>query len=559
MEYWYTAQLRNYRLQFIRAFSNFYYKTGVNADGTEALVRVPCRYGDPTRIAAMVVRGNSENKVLTTPFITCHISALAMAPNRRQGPQIEETIVVNERGWNQDDSQYLNTPGGRYNIQRYMPVPYEMTMTVSIWTNNESVKEQLLEQIMVLYNPAIEIQTSNNPLDWTVLSWIQMNETITWSSRTIPIGTDNPIDVATLDFRFPIWINPPAKVLQQNIIQNIITSMVDANALLDGNISTINQDTYAWTEYEFLNRKVITPGNFSILTSWLGDNTYALSLASRGGDLHDGQRNATVTFSKANPTLVLGSKFSFNGIEISVTTTNLATFVDQCQSLCLGTSYNVQLQNLNQLMFINNTAGDNVFVNLVGDALTPMGLLATTYPGGNWSWWRLFLAYGNVHDYYTFNVNASQLRVTLGPLENTNQFQASGWINFHPFDQNKILWILDPATLPTTTLPDINAIVNPLAKGPSAGLPPVNVGQRYLLTETPAENTAAWGNITADPGDIVEFDGATWQVSFQASNNRGVIQYAINQFTGKLLIWDGTQWADYILNRYGPGYWRLAL
>jgi hypothetical protein len=559
MEYWYTAQLRNYRLQFIRAFSNFYYQTGVNADGSKSLVQVPCRYGDETRIAAMVVQGNSENKLLTTPFITCYITGLTTSATRRQAPQLEESIQVDERQYDQDLQAYDNTPGNRYTIKRYMAVPYDLTMTVAIWTNNESVKEQLLEQIMTLYNPAIEIQTSNNPLDWTVLSYIEMNSDIQWTSRTIPMGTNNPIDVTTMTFKFPIWINPPAKVQRQSIIQTIITSMLDMNNLLDGNVSTITNELYAWTDYEFLNRKVITPGNFSITLAWIGNNTYALTLGGRAGDTKDDQHNATVTFSKPNPTLTRGTTFSFNGIEIPVTTTNLATFVDQCQTLCLNTSYNVQLQNFNQLMFINNTAGNNVFGNTVGDALTPMGLLATTYPGGDWAWWRLFLAYGTVHTYVDYNINASQLRVTLGPLENVGQYQASGWIDYHPYDQNKILWTVDPATLPNTTLSPITAVVNPLTKGPAAGLPPATVGQRYLLTEMPAIDSAAWGKIVANADDIIEFDGIKWSVSFSASNYAGNVQYVTNQFSGKLLIWDGQQWADYIVNRYGPGYWNLAL
>lgn len=559
MEYWYTAQLRNYRLQFIRAFSNFYYQTGVNADGSKALVRVPCRYGDPTRIASMVVRGNSENKLLTTPFITCYISGMSTAAARRQAPQLEESIQVDERQYDQDTQQYDNTPGNRYTIKRYMAVPYDMTMEVNIWTNNESVKEQLLEQIMTLYNPAIEIQTSNNPLDWTVLSYIEMMDQLTWTSRTIPMGTENPIDVCTLKFRFPIWINPPAKVLKQSIIQTIITSIINEADLLDGNSATINSDLYAWTEYEFLNRKVITPGNFSIYLHYVGNNVYELSLTGRAGDQHDDQHNATVSFSKENPQLLLGTSFRFNDIEIPINTTNLPAFVDVCQNACLGSSYNVQLQNLNQLQFINNTAKDNVFANVQGDALAGLGILPTTYPGGNWAWWRLFLAYGTLHPYAIYNLNASQLRITLGPLEDLNKWQATGWIDQHPFDQNKILWTVDPASLPTATLDPITAIVNPLSKGPSAGLPPANIGQRYLLTDKPADDSAAWGTLSAMANDIIGFDGQTWAVVWQATNQRGIVQYLINQYSGKLLIWDGQQWSDYILNRYGPGYWNLAL
>ena len=553
MDYWYTGQLRNYRLQFIRAFSNFSYSIGTNPDGTPQLVRVPCRYGDPTRIAATVVKGNSENKLLTTPFITCWISGLAMAPNRRQGPQVIDTVQVDTRQYDPNSGQYLNTPGNQFSVARYMPVPYELSMSVDIWTPNESVKEQLVEQIMVLYNPSIEIQTSNNPLDWTVLSWIEMQDQITWSSRTIPIGTENPIDVLTMIFRFPIWINPPAQVNQQNLIQNIITSVIEGNKS--------NSDQVDWTEYEFLSRQVVTPGDYSIGLSWIGNNQYTMSLGSTGGDPAELANKATVTFSQVNPTLTPGTSFSFNGIVIPVSTSNIATFVDNAAALMINTSYNIQIQNNNQIMFINNTAGDNVFTNVSGSALAGLGLLATTYPGGTIAWWRLFLPYGILNPYNIYGTNASQLTVwtELPDLNPGSSYQAAGWIQPHPTDQNLIIWTVEPASLPNTTIASITAIVNPLLKGPNVGLPPATVGQSYLLTEKPAQTSAAWETLTADVNDIVTFDGTVWAVTFQATNYLGSMQYVQNLYTGKLLEWNGAQWSEYILPRYAPGYWRLVL
>jgi len=553
MEYWYSGQLRNYRLQFIRAFSNFYYSVGTNPDGTPNLVRCPCRYGDPTRIAATVVKGNSENKLLTTPFITCWISNLAMAPNRRQGPQIIDTVQVDERQYDNDTNSYLNTPGNRYSIARYMPVPYELSMSVDIWSPNESVKEQLVEQIMVLYNPAIEIQTSNNPLDWTVLSWIEMQDQITWSSRTIPIGTDNPIDVLTMVFRFPIWINPPAQVNRQNIIESIITSVIEGNKA--------SSEQVDWTEYEFLSRQVVTPGDYSVTLDWIGNNQYTMSVRNTAGDPVEPSNKATVTFSQENPTLTLGTSFSFNGIVIPITTTNIATFVDNAASLMINTSYNIQLQNKNQIMFINNTGGDNVFENITGSPLYAMGLLAAVYPGGDIAWWRTILAYGSLKPYSAYGSNASQLSVwtSIDQFTPTTSYQATGYIDLHPTNQNLLIWTVEPDSLPTATLEPITAIVNPLEKGPNAGLPPAMFGQSYLLTEKPAITSEAWGNITASANDIVKFDGNTWQVTFQASNNIGSKQYLNNLFTGKLLEWDGSYWSEYLLARYSQGYWRLAL
>ena len=159
--------------------------------------------------------------------------------------------------------------------------------------------------------------------------------------------------------------------------------------------------------------------------------------------------------------------------------------------------------------------------------------------------------------YSKVGVNASQLRVKLTLDNNTDQ--ATGWLDQDPTNQNLLLWRVDPQSLPATTMPPINAVVNPLEKGPNAGLPGADLGQRYLLTEKPALTSVSWGTLDAEADDIVEFNGTNWAVSFNAVTYHGKINYITNLFTGKLLIWDGLQWSEYILPAYRPSYWRLAL
>ena len=56
-----------------------------------------------------------------------------------------------------------------------------------------------MEQILVLFNPALEIQSTDNYLDWTSLSYIELTGT-QFSSRAVPVGVDESIDIATLTF-----------------------------------------------------------------------------------------------------------------------------------------------------------------------------------------------------------------------------------------------------------------------------------------------------------------------------------------------------------------------
>jgi hypothetical protein len=73
----------------------------------------------------------------------------------------------------------------------------------------------------------------------------------------VPIGTDNPIDVATMTFKLPVWITPPAKVKKLGVIQKIIASIHDG----DGNLS----DSVYSDANLLVQRQYFTPLNYGVL------------------------------------------------------------------------------------------------------------------------------------------------------------------------------------------------------------------------------------------------------------------------------------------------------
>lgn len=551
MQYWYSAQLRQYRLQFIRAFSNFYVETGAGGpNNTVERIRVPCRYGDPSRIAASIVRGNSENKLLAVPFITCYINGLAMASSRRQDPQHVSKLQVNERLYDTEKAAYTNQIGNRYTVERYMPVPYDLTMQVDIWTNNLDTKEQLLEQIFVLYNPAIDIQTSVNPIDWTVLTYIEMQDNISWSSRSIPVGTDNPIEVATLQFKVPIWISPPAKVKKQAIIQEIVTNIVQ------GYKEPLATE---WTEYEFFSRTITTPGNAVIKVKNENASTYSFTLCDESGSNVDKEHLPTITNSRSNIDLSTTLSFLWNGLVCNITSSSINDAVADIRRSLTNSNLNCVVFNENQIQFINTDGGDNVFEEITAGGLSRLGLQAATYPGGTLSWWRLLELYGTVKAYSNYGTNASQIRLkTLEDIEQTNT-DIVGWIEIDSIDQNKLLWHADPESFPQTTLGAIDAIIDPQSSGPGVNLPNAMIGVRYLLTNDASNQSAAWGTLSAKENDIIEFDGSTWNTVWTPANNNNTTQYVLNLRSNQVYRWLNGYWARVIESKYAQGYWRLAL
>ena len=224
--YFYDKQLRKYIQKFIRIFAGFQVAMHVNEEGEIVYQTVPVRYGDVSRMAAHIVRENSENMLQTTPFISCHVTGLEPAPNMRTFPQYEETVPVYEKKYNEETNSYENEVGQQYSIKRHQPVPYQLTMQVDMWTSNTEQKLQLLEQILVLFNPTLNIHTNNNAMDWSTLSYVELIAT-TWSMRAIPSGIDDIIDISTMTFTLPVLINPPAKVVKNTVIHTIIDNIED--------------------------------------------------------------------------------------------------------------------------------------------------------------------------------------------------------------------------------------------------------------------------------------------------------------------------------------------
>ena len=545
MDHFYSGQLRNYRMQIIRAFSNFSVKYG---DGT--LRRVPCRYGDPSRIAENVVRGGSENKLLSCPFITVYIRDIAMNNTRRQDPTLVDTVQVNERNYNTETQRYGNDVGNRYTVQRYMPVPYDLTVQVDIWTNNLDSKEQLVEQILVLYNPSIDIQTSVNPLDWSWLSVLEMQESITWTSRSIPQGTENPIDVMTLNFRVPIWINPPAKVKRQSLIQEIITNIIDP---------TSNIAAMEWTTEEFLARVWTTPGNSGIIVGQENGLT-KIQLANSAGVTTDTDQNPTVVWSWANPVVDPGSQFIWNSNTYTISSsTNVAAMVSEIRSQLPNDTYNCLLFNQNQIQFISTNVLDQTFTEVTPGILNSLGLPAT-YNGGTLAWWRFFKPFGDFRSYDQWATQGSKLKIRVTDNPDKNQPAIEGYMDFDPQDQNKIIWRLDTTTLPGTEITAINAVVDPQRSGPNVGLPPAQAGQRYLLVNDMPESNLAWmGNLAAVTNSIVEYDGSSWFVDFDPTAHINDVDWVYSQITGRYLQWKDQNWTNLINGLYRPGQWYLSI
>jgi hypothetical protein len=253
-QFFYDNQIRRFLIQFAKIFSYWEVTKGKDPAGNEILVRVPIMYGDSSRQASTIIANNSASNLPSAPLITYYISGLEYDQRRTQDPTYVDKINVRQRTFNTETGQYESVQGQAFTVERLMPVPYTLRITVDFWTTNYQQKLELIEQLGTLFNPSMEIQSTDNFIDWTSLS-VVYQDGLTFSSRTIPQGTANPIDVMSWKFYMPIWLSNAAKLKKMGVIEKVIASIFKGTALQD----IQNDDLLLGT------RQKITPYGYKVL------------------------------------------------------------------------------------------------------------------------------------------------------------------------------------------------------------------------------------------------------------------------------------------------------
>ena len=556
-QFFYDEQIRRFMLQFARIFSNFDVEYGRDEEGTNhTLIRVPVKYGDWSRQAQTVLQNNSSSTMPSVPMMTFYITGLDYDRPRIQEPNFVSTISVRQRTYDADTDSYETTQGNAFTIDRLMPVPYKLTMNLDIWTSNTNQKMQLLEQILVLFNPSLEIQSTDNYIDWTSLTTCDL-QSVKWSSKVIPVGTNDNIDIATLTFTLPIWISSPAKVKKLGVVERIVARVFDAQG--DASDAILNNDLLLGT------RQVITPYNYQALL--IGNRIQALRPQQV---VENGSLNPILPSAAQTP-----EGFTVSP-ELTLAEEELAK-IQQAQEdltaiLNRDTTLPAEIQNQLTAALAQMDAVKTYVQQQIDDLNTPTlpppedgpystsedpDLAPPVSPPSNLLWHSVVGVYG------VLRPGVSQMR-----LEQEDGTEVIGTIAYDPTDDRFLLFDVDPDSLPQNTLPPVNAVINPLRSGPGEGLDSAMVGQRYLLTEATGSWDGAspveWQGIynqplVANANDIIEFDGIQWVVAFDSTSSPNNLQYVTNITTGIQYKWTGSNWIKSYQGLYPGGQWRLVL
>lgn len=209
--YFYDAQLRAYMLQFATIFQGLQVQTGKGECGEAQMISVPCVIGTKDRVVAAIFAGNTQNRVFSLPTMAIHLQSLSVAPERRKvQAYIDQRVTMPVGGVFPDDLTV---------VKRAMPVPYNCTMELTIYASNTQQMHQILEQILVLFNPDIQIQKSDAPFDWTKLSKVELTDIS--NEENYPSANERRVNIWTLTFEMPIFLSIPMGV-RDDLVRKVI-------------------------------------------------------------------------------------------------------------------------------------------------------------------------------------------------------------------------------------------------------------------------------------------------------------------------------------------------
>lgn len=549
MQFFYDGQIRRYVTQIVRLLSNFVVRY---SDGT--LVRVPVMYGDPDRQVAHIINQNSENSIPSVPRIAVYITEYELNRQRIQEPTFVSKIQIRERAIESDSGGndfYTSEQGKNFTVERLMPTPFDLTVKVDLWTSNTEQKLQILEQILVLFNPSLEIQTTDNYIDWTSLSVVEL-EDVNFSSRAVPIGTNSSIDIASVTLKTPTWLTPPIKIKKLGVVTSIINNIYEGTTGGIGDyVEGLGTDTEAYglglTDYQFTS--TTTVGNFEILVTPEGirmfskakgekDNlAWSILLEQIPGEFRSGL--SKIFLIQKDGTIVVGT-LALNPLDpglLSVIwdpdTAHSNNYIDN-----QGNIQNIDLG-------YDNSTGRGTFDAIVNpQTFNPKRPKGEHFDQPINTGVRYLLVEnlgGGVRE--TFISLRSSKIINTGEnfdVINSSKLFVNGVLTSHLLDN-----VSGKCHIKTTTnIPKgstITYILNFNEDGPDA------------WKSSSGDDTIAYSN------DIISWNGTEWRMIFSAQTRTDSIIYQTNYYTGTQYKWDGVSWTKSFEGEYDRGQWRIQL
>lgn len=222
MTFYYNEQLKKYLIQFMAIFSGMKVKVGKTETEEERLISIPVYYGSMDRVVAYMMSAHTQNKPLRIPAMSAFMTSIDLAPDRRRGIGNTNRQTYTPLGGVVPDDVKV--------VKQYMPVPYWISTELQIYSSNVDQHLQCLEQILMLFDPILQIQKNDSVFDWTRITTVEL--TGIRHEINYPFGPNPRIIQSGLNFRFIAELSVPAEVKSQ-FVEDVRARIAAINIALD--------------------------------------------------------------------------------------------------------------------------------------------------------------------------------------------------------------------------------------------------------------------------------------------------------------------------------------
>lgn len=213
--FFYEGQLRSYLLQFCHIFAGLQVQTGKGECDVPEFITVPISIGSRDRVVAAIQAGNTQNRPFSLPAMAASMTTLNLSQTRKGTAVVDSRVYLPAGGIYPDDLKVL---------RRVMPIPYTMGIELAIYASNTQQLHQIIEQLLMLFDPTLQIQTSDASFDWTKLTTVEL--TGINNEENYPPGGDRRTLMWSLNFEVPIYISAPVDV-RDEIVRKVIITLGD--------------------------------------------------------------------------------------------------------------------------------------------------------------------------------------------------------------------------------------------------------------------------------------------------------------------------------------------
>lgn len=236
--YYYAKQLRDYNLQFMAIFEGLQVAVGASDTAESRLISVPVHYAYPDRVVASILAENTQNKPIRLPCMSAMMTNMSLDEAAMHGTAFERRIsYVPVGGVVPDDISV---------IHQRMPVPYKLEFELNMFASNMDQMFQMMEQILMIFCPSIDIERSDAIFDWCRLSKVTL--TNVRMENNYPSGTDRRVIQTMLVFEMTSWLSAPGDV-RKDFVEKIYMRVGAVTGDLD-NVDIINELDAQGAEYE---------------------------------------------------------------------------------------------------------------------------------------------------------------------------------------------------------------------------------------------------------------------------------------------------------------------